>query len=129
MRGATAATAVEPFSASRQTTTALKQRTADVDTPSLDEREVIATFARRKMITCPAAHNGIGRSVPVSVPERGPKPVIRQSTTTTKSIHNGPEIIDFRPVLESPATLANRRFRPLSHLTVLILLTISAICR
>jgi len=30
---------------------------------------------------------------------------------------NGPEIMNFRPVLESRATLANRRFRPLSHLT------------
>jgi len=30
---------------------------------------------------------------------------------------NGPEIIDFRPVLCFLAALANRRFRPLSHLT------------
>jgi hypothetical protein len=30
---------------------------------------------------------------------------------------NGPEIIDFRPILESRATVANRRLQPLGHLT------------
>jgi hypothetical protein len=32
-------------------------------------------------------------------------------------IKNGPEIDDFRPVLELPVALANRRLRPLGHLT------------
>ena len=30
---------------------------------------------------------------------------------------NGPEIIDFRPVIEFLAALANRRLQPLGHLT------------
>jgi hypothetical protein len=37
---------------------------------------------------------------------------------------NGPEIVNFRPVLESPATLANRRLQPLGHLTALRTLSI-----
>src|SRR5687768_3078410 len=44
-------------------------------------------------------------SVPRNVPKRGPKPVIRQPTPPTNPIKNGPEIIDFRPVLELPAAL------------------------
>jgi len=53
----------------------------------------------------------------MSVPERGPKPVSRQPTPTNKPIKNGPEIVNFRPVLGSRATLANRRLQPLGHLT------------
>jgi hypothetical protein len=34
-----------------------------------------------------------------SVPKRDPKPVIRQPTPTTKPNKNGPEIVNFRPVL------------------------------
>jgi hypothetical protein len=34
-----------------------------------------------------------------------------------RSKKNGPEIVNFRPVLESPLALANRRLRPLGHLT------------
>ena len=45
------------------------------------------------------AHIGVGWSVPKSVPKRGPKPVIRQPTPTTKPIKNGPKIVNFRPVL------------------------------
>jgi hypothetical protein len=56
-------------------------------------------------------------SVPKSVPKRGPKPVIRQPTPTTNPIKNGPEIVDFRPVLRLLAALANRRLRPLGHVT------------
>ena len=59
----------------------------------------------------------ISRSVPKSVPERGPEPVIRQPTPTTKPIKNGPEIVNFRPVLRLLAALANRRLQPLGHLT------------
>jgi hypothetical protein len=32
-------------------------------------------------------------------------------------MRNGPEIVNFRPVLDSRATLANRRLQPLGHLT------------
>jgi hypothetical protein len=45
------------------------------------------------------AHVGVGRSVPKSVPERGPATIIRQPTPTNHPIKNGPEIINFRPVL------------------------------
>jgi hypothetical protein len=51
------------------------------------------------------------------VPERGPKLVIRQPTPTMKPIKNGPEILNFRPVLRFLAALANRRLQPLGHLT------------
>ena len=47
--------------------------------------------------------------MPVSVPNLGPRTVKRQPTPTNESIKNGPEIVNFRPVLESRATLANRR--------------------
>jgi hypothetical protein len=57
------------------------------------------------------------RAAGKSVPKRGPKTIIRQPTPTKRPIKNGPEIDDFRPVLESRATLANRRLRPLGHLT------------
>src|SRR5882762_2207437 len=63
------------------------------------------------------AHVGIGLSVPRSVPKRGPRTIIPQPTPTKVPIKNGPEIIDFRPVLGFPAALANRRLRPLGHLT------------
>jgi hypothetical protein len=42
----------------------------------------------------------------------------RQPTPTKEPIENGPEIVNFRPVLESRATLANRRLQPLGHLTL-----------
>jgi hypothetical protein len=45
------------------------------------------------------AYIGVDWSVPRIVPERDPKPVIRQPTPTTKPIENGPEIVNFRPVL------------------------------
>jgi hypothetical protein len=35
----------------------------------------------------------------MSVPERGPMTILRQPTPTKKPIKNGPEIVDFRPVL------------------------------
>jgi hypothetical protein len=38
-------------------------------------------------------------SVPTSVPKRLPRTIIRQPTPTNEPIKNGPEIIDFRPVL------------------------------
>jgi hypothetical protein len=37
--------------------------------------------------------------VPTSVPKRGPRTIIRQPTPTKVRIKNGPEIVDFRPVL------------------------------
>src|SRR2546425_6975041 len=45
------------------------------------------------------AHIGIGGSVPSSVPKRGPRTIIRQPTPTKVPIKNGPEIVNFRPVL------------------------------
>ena len=63
------------------------------------------------------AHIGIISSVPASVPKRGPRTVIRDPTPTNVPIKNGPEIVNFRPVPEARATLANRRLQPLGHLT------------
>ena len=55
---------------------------------------------RQRGTTCARkAHIGIGPSVPTSVPKRGPSSIIRQPTPTKFPIKNGPEIIDFRPVL------------------------------
>ena len=45
------------------------------------------------------AHVGVALSVPKSVPKRGPKTIIRQPTPTKRRIKNGPEIVNFRPVL------------------------------
>ena len=42
---------------------------------------------------------GIVCSVPTRVPKRGPITIIRQPTPTKVSIRNGPEIVNFRPVL------------------------------
>jgi len=39
------------------------------------------------------------RSVPKSVPKRGPATIIRHPTPTKSPIKNGPEIVNFRPVL------------------------------
>jgi hypothetical protein len=56
--------------------------------------------SNQRSTTCALkAHIGIGSSVPTSVPKRGPRPIIRQPTPTKFPIKNGPEIIDFRPVL------------------------------
>ena len=55
--------------------------------------------------------------MPNTVPERGPRTINRQPTSTKLPKENGPEIVNFRPVLESRATLANRRLQPLGHLT------------
>jgi hypothetical protein len=41
----------------------------------------------------------------------------RQPTPTKPPMQNRPDIIDFRPVLELLAALANRRLQPLGHLT------------
>jgi hypothetical protein len=37
--------------------------------------------------------------VPESVPKRGPATIIRQPTPTKNPKKNGPEIVNFRPVL------------------------------
>src|SRR5919109_2771504 len=63
------------------------------------------------------AHIGVGFSVPASVPKLDPRTIQRQPTPTNLLIENGPEIVNFRPVLESRVTLANRRLQPLGHLT------------
>jgi hypothetical protein len=55
--------------------------------------------------------------VPTSVPKRDPTTILRQQTPTRFPIKNGPEILDFRPVLRFRAALANRRLQPLGHLT------------
>jgi hypothetical protein len=78
---------------------------------------------------CPTGTRWRRRSVPESVPKRGRATIIRQPTPTNDPIKNGPEIVDFRPVLYFVAALANRRLQPLGHLTVKIFLTISAIRR
>ena len=55
--------------------------------------------------------------MPESVPGRSPTRV-QQHTTATKLVRNNrPEIREFRPVLHTRVTLANRRLRPLGHLT------------
>jgi hypothetical protein len=55
--------------------------------------------------------------VPKSVPKRGPMTILRHPTPTRFVRKNRPEIRDFRPILLSPAALANRRLQPLGHLT------------
>jgi hypothetical protein len=45
------------------------------------------------------AHIGVGLGVPTSVPKRDPRTIIRQPTPTKVPTKNGPEIVDFRPVL------------------------------
>ena len=45
------------------------------------------------------AHVGVGRSVPQSVPKRGPATIIRHPTPTKFPIKNWPEIVNLRPVL------------------------------
>jgi hypothetical protein len=51
------------------------------------------------MMCARKAHVGVGRSAPKSVPKRGPPTIIRQPTPTNKPTKNGPEIVNFRPVL------------------------------
>src|SRR5947209_17392575 len=46
--------------------------------------------------------------------QSGPWTIIPQPTQTNVPIRNGPAIIDFRPVLGSPRTLANRRLQYVS---------------
>ena len=79
---------------------------------------------------------GEGTSPPISVAQRVPtrhtlasapcahqcaqtrsKNIILKPTPTNVPIKNGPEIVNFRPVLGFPVALANRRLQPLGHLT------------
>jgi hypothetical protein len=62
------------------------------------------------------AHIGVGFSVPASVPKLEPRTINRQPANKEPT-KNGPEIVNFKPVLESQATLANRRLQPLGRLT------------
>ena len=55
--------------------------------------------------------------MPTSVPKPGPTTIIRQPTATKLPKKDGSEIVNFRPVLRSRVTLANRRLQPLGHLT------------
>ena len=48
---------------------------------------------------CLEGTTGIAKGVPKSVPKRGRKCINLQPTPTTKPTKNGPEIINFRPVL------------------------------
>ena len=55
---------------------------------------------RQHDISCAQeAHIGLQRRVPESVPKRGPTDIIRHPTPTKVPMENGPEIVDFRPVL------------------------------
>ena len=74
--------------------------------------------ARQKSTMCAHGTRWRRLSVPTSAPKRGPRTIIRQPTPTKNPIKNGPEIVNFRPVLGFPAALANRRLQPLGHLTV-----------
>jgi hypothetical protein len=66
-----------------------------------------ASGARRRVVVAISTHDAMTmaaqwrciRSVPRNVPKRGPKSITRQPTPTKFPIKNGPEIIDFRPVL------------------------------
>jgi hypothetical protein len=42
---------------------------------------------------------GLGHIFTANMPKRGPATTIRQPTPTKKPIRNGPEILNFRPVL------------------------------
>ena len=59
-------------------------------------------------------------SAPVCPPVCPTRPEDHQSAANANKLpkKNGPEIIDFRPVLGFLAVLANRRLRPLGHLTL-----------
>jgi hypothetical protein len=83
--------------------------------------------AQRNLTCAYEAHIGIGRSVATSVPKRGPWTIIRQPTSAKFPMKNGPEIVDFRPVLEFSAALANRRLQPLGHLTLRPTPTLNAV--
>ena len=45
------------------------------------------------------AHVGVGPGVPKSVPKRDPTTIIQHPTPTKRPLKNGPEILNFRPVL------------------------------
>ena len=64
----------------------------DVDRSGTSHLQGSATCAHR-------AHIGVGSSVPVSVPKLGPRSINRQPTPTKTPKKNGPEIVNFRPVL------------------------------
>jgi hypothetical protein len=45
------------------------------------------------------AHIGVDSSVPASVPKLNPRSIKRQPTPSNEPTKNGPEIVNFRPVL------------------------------
>ena len=93
----------------RLTTACLKSGTSDICTHISDTLQRHSPIFVYKLRT---------NSVPASVPKGGPMTINRQPTPTKLPMQNGPKILDFRPVLSFPAALANRRLRPLGHLTL-----------
>jgi hypothetical protein len=63
------------------------------------------------------AHNAIGPSVPVSVPERGPIPIIRQQTPAKFVRRNRPKTFRFPACFCVFGSVSKRRLQPLGHLT------------
>ncbi len=59
----------------------------------------VPSHSQRNASCAHQAHIGIVASVPNSVPKRGPMAIIRHPTPTKVAIKNGPEIVNFRPVL------------------------------
>ena len=107
-----AASAVSAGVLARRPTSRISQMSGGAN-----EVHVRPSRSQRNPLCAYKAHSGIVWSVPTSVPKRGPMTIMRQPTPTKAPIKNGPEIINFGPVLGSPAALANRRLRPLGHLT------------
>lgn len=65
--------------------------------------------------------------MPKSVPQLDQIGILPHPTPTKFAIKNGPEIVNFRPVLSFLAALANHRLQPLGHLTAARKLSINEI--
>ena len=64
------------------------------------EADRCGTSSSQGNATCAReAHIAIVLSVPASVPKLGPRSIHRQPTPTKLPMKNGPEIVNFRPVL------------------------------
>jgi len=61
--------------------------------------EVLHRSHKRSTTCAYQAHIGVGSRVPTSVPKRSPRTISRQPTPTKFPIKNGPEIVNFRPIL------------------------------
>ena len=93
----------------------------------LRRRSMLGISLQRTVSCARQAPIGFGFSVPVSVPKPGPRTISRQPTSTKLPTKNGPEIIDFRPVLRFSVALANHRLQPLGPLTAARKLSINEI--